>query len=158
MLESYEYRIQLRRDSAVDWESENPVLEQGEAGFDITARKLKIGDGSTAWNSLPYLEGVFLDSSEYDSLKVTEWMATQVDHGTVTSDTALNAEDGYKHFVRIGADNLTISFSNMSDTGYLHELKYIIHNPDGYTFYIEEESTEEYSDYKIIKTAYSVPD
>lgn len=47
-------RIQLRRDSASNWESANPVLALGEPGYDTTNEKLKIGDGVTAWNSLPY--------------------------------------------------------------------------------------------------------
>ena len=43
--------IKLRRGSATDWSS-NPILAQGEPGFDTTNNILKIGDGSTAWNSL----------------------------------------------------------------------------------------------------------
>lgn len=47
--------LQLRRDSSTDWTTENPVLAAGEPGWDQTRKQLKIGDGSTAWNSLPYL-------------------------------------------------------------------------------------------------------
>ena len=43
--------IKLRRGSASDWSS-NPTLAQGEPGFDTTNNILKIGDGTTAWNSL----------------------------------------------------------------------------------------------------------
>ena len=43
--------IKVRRGSASDWSS-NPTLSQGEPGFDTTNNILKIGDGSTAWNSL----------------------------------------------------------------------------------------------------------
>lgn len=50
--------IQLRRDSASDWTTENPILLEGEPGFEIDTGKLKIGDGSTAWSSLSYLTGV----------------------------------------------------------------------------------------------------
>lgn len=46
-------RIQLRRDTATNWSSKNPVLLLGEAGYDTTNNIIKIGDGSTAWNSLP---------------------------------------------------------------------------------------------------------
>lgn len=45
-------RIQLRRDTASNWSSKNPVLLVGEAGYDTTNRILKIGNGSTPWNSL----------------------------------------------------------------------------------------------------------
>ena len=43
--------IKLRRGTASDWSS-NPTLAQGEPGFDTTNNILKIGDGTTAWNSL----------------------------------------------------------------------------------------------------------
>lgn len=46
-------RIQLRRDTAANWSAKNPVLLAGEAGYDTTNKTLKIGTGSTAWNSLP---------------------------------------------------------------------------------------------------------
>ena len=43
--------IKVRRGSASDWSSD-PVLAQGEPGFDTTNNILKIGDGTTAWSSL----------------------------------------------------------------------------------------------------------
>lgn len=47
-------KIQLRRDTATNWSNANPVLSAGEVGVDLTNKKIKIGDGSTAWNSLEY--------------------------------------------------------------------------------------------------------
>jgi Major tropism determinant N-terminal domain/PQQ-like domain len=47
-------RIQLRRDTAANWSSTNPTLAQGEIGIDLTNNKIKIGTGTTAWNSLAY--------------------------------------------------------------------------------------------------------
>ena len=46
-------QIKLRRDTAANWASEDPVLAQGEPGFDTTNNILKIGDGSTIWSLLP---------------------------------------------------------------------------------------------------------
>lgn len=48
------YEIQLRHDTAANWTSANPTLAQGEAGYETDTAKMKIGDGSTAWTSLPY--------------------------------------------------------------------------------------------------------
>lgn len=48
-------KIQFRRDTSANWASTNPVLSQGELGLDLTTLQYKIGDGSTAWNSLPYV-------------------------------------------------------------------------------------------------------
>lgn len=47
-------KIQLRRGNASEWTSANPTLSAGEAGFEIDTRRFKIGDGTTAWNSLAY--------------------------------------------------------------------------------------------------------
>jgi cytoskeletal protein CcmA (bactofilin family) len=47
-------RIQLRRDTAANWTSINPVLALGEPGLDTDIDLLKYGDGVTAWNDLPY--------------------------------------------------------------------------------------------------------
>jgi hypothetical protein len=46
--------IQLRRDTAANWTSVNPILAAGEAGFETDTKKLKVGDGTTAWQSLGY--------------------------------------------------------------------------------------------------------
>jgi len=46
-------KLLIRRGTAAEWSSANPVLAEGEMGFDTTNNILKIGDGVTAWNSLP---------------------------------------------------------------------------------------------------------
>ena len=50
-------QMQQRRDTASNWSSANPVLLQGELGFETDTKKAKLGDGSTAWNSLTYYPG-----------------------------------------------------------------------------------------------------
>jgi hypothetical protein len=47
-------QIQLRRDTASNWTSNNPTLAQGEFAIETDTDKYKIGDGSTAWTSLSY--------------------------------------------------------------------------------------------------------
>lgn len=47
-------QIQLRRGTAAQWTSANPVLAAGEQGWESDTNKLKIGNGSSAWNSLSY--------------------------------------------------------------------------------------------------------
>jgi hypothetical protein len=47
-------RIKLRRDTAANWTSNNPILALGEPGLETDTRKVKYGNGSTAWNSLSY--------------------------------------------------------------------------------------------------------
>jgi hypothetical protein len=48
-------QIQVRRGTAAQWTSSNPTLGAGEQGFETDTLKLKIGNGSTAWNSLAYV-------------------------------------------------------------------------------------------------------
>jgi len=47
-------QLQQRRALASEWTSTNPVLADGEFAFETDTRKMKIGDGVTAWNSLAY--------------------------------------------------------------------------------------------------------
>jgi hypothetical protein len=44
--------LQVRRDTAANWASVNPIMASGEPGYDTTNKILKIGDGTTAWASL----------------------------------------------------------------------------------------------------------
>jgi hypothetical protein len=47
-------QIQLRRGTASQWTTANTLLAQGEIGLETDTSKLKLGDGSTLWNSLSY--------------------------------------------------------------------------------------------------------
>ena len=49
--------FKLKRGTAARWAEVNPILAQGEPGFVYDANRLKIGDGITAWNDLPYIDG-----------------------------------------------------------------------------------------------------
>lgn len=50
-------QIKLRRDTAANFTSKNPVLGIGEPAYETDTKKLKIGDGTTAYNSLDYFAG-----------------------------------------------------------------------------------------------------
>lgn len=71
--------FRLKRGLAARWQELNLVLDPGEPGFELDTYRLKIGDGKTAWNDLPYIgyngagggdDGIIVD--------------------TVLSDTSLN--------------------------------------------------------------------
>lgn len=47
-------QIQLRRSSAGDWTSANPILAQGEMGIELDTNRFKIGNGVDRWADLPY--------------------------------------------------------------------------------------------------------
>lgn len=46
--------FQFRRGTAAQWTAANTVLASGELGLETDTAKFKIGNGTTAWNSLPY--------------------------------------------------------------------------------------------------------
>ena len=62
-------KLQLRRDTAANWEAANPVLAQGEIGLilDNNGKVVgqKIGDGETEWKELP-------DDKESLNVKIAE--------------------------------------------------------------------------------------
>jgi len=52
-------KIQFRRDTAANWATANPTLASGELAYETDTKKYKMGDGSTAWNGLPYFQDLF---------------------------------------------------------------------------------------------------
>lgn len=47
-------RLTVRKGSQDQWQESNPVLLEGELAWEKDARRLKVGDGETPWNELPY--------------------------------------------------------------------------------------------------------
>ena len=47
-------KIQLRRGTAAQWTSANPVLLEGELGLETDTGKIKVGDGVANWNTTTY--------------------------------------------------------------------------------------------------------
>lgn len=71
-------RIQIRRDVKLNWETKNPILLQGEIGYDMTTKNLKIGDGVNAWNDLSYLT-TEVDLSEYYTKTQIDELLTRIE-------------------------------------------------------------------------------
>jgi hypothetical protein len=70
-------QIQVRRGTASQWTSANPTLASGEWGFESDTNKTKIGNGSTAWNSLAYATGsVAVGNITGLGTGVATWLAT----------------------------------------------------------------------------------
>lgn len=47
--------LKIRRDTQSNWVSYNPVLLEGEIGFETDTRKIKVGNGTSNWNDLDYI-------------------------------------------------------------------------------------------------------
>lgn len=56
MADAVKMRYQMKRGTAAEWSSvgSSYVLLDGEWGWERDTHKVKIGDGVTVWNSLPY--------------------------------------------------------------------------------------------------------
>lgn len=48
-------RICQKIDTASRWSALNPVLKNGEIGVESDTKLVKIGNGTTGWNSLSYI-------------------------------------------------------------------------------------------------------
>jgi hypothetical protein len=100
-------KIQLRRGTASQWTSANPTLSSGEAGFETDTGKLKIGNGSTAWNSLSYAS---VTSSDVTT-EVNAAIATLVD----SAPGALNTLNELAAAINDDANFFTTVATNLSN-------------------------------------------
>lgn len=102
-------RLQVRRGTASEWSSLNPVLLSGEIGLETDTQKLKVGDGVTLWNSLIYL----VNASDITSFETT----TQLN----SRDTANRARGNHTGTQPISSiNNLQTELNsklNLSDIG-----------------------------------------
>lgn len=86
--------FQVKRGTAARWEELNPILNPGEPGFEMDTFKLKIGNGSTPWKELPYVNDI--DISKYITIEdiingdVILPVATKTTRGAVLSSTDVN--------------------------------------------------------------------
>lgn len=69
--EGFSY-IKPRRGTTNEWETANPILEEGEIGIEVPSTgvgtglvKIKFGDGVTPWNNLPYGIDDIVDITDY---------------------------------------------------------------------------------------------
>lgn len=49
-------RIQMRRGTTSEWNSADPILNEGEVGYNSTLYSFKIGDGESLWSELDYYQ------------------------------------------------------------------------------------------------------
>ncbi len=57
------YNIKIKRAISTRWSQVNPILSAGELGLESDTARLKVGDGSSSWNTLEYL---YVDPSPID--------------------------------------------------------------------------------------------
>jgi len=81
-------QICVRRDTATNWAASNPVLLNGEVGYDTTNNKIKIGNGTSTWTALSYTA----DSALGTVTSITA--GTGLSGGTITSSGTIAVSYG----------------------------------------------------------------
>lgn len=95
--------IKLRRGTAAQWTSANPVLAAGEIGLETDTLRTKYGNGSSSWSALSYSVA---DASGTSSV---DWSSVLNKPSTFTpSAHATTHEFG-------GSDAITIAQSQVTD-------------------------------------------
>ena len=125
--------FKIRRDTAANWASGNPTLAAGEMGLDQTNNFIKMGDGSTAWNSLAQftqnienvedLVGAMVTSNTETFITVTyddsdgtlDFVVPVLDEDNLSTDSATHLAtqqsikayvDGQTHLSLLDEDNM----------------------------------------------------
>ena len=80
-------RIQQRRDTAARWTQFNPILLEGETGYELDTDQYKVGDGVNAWNSLPYRGDPCVD-------QIGSSQTTPMSQAATTRELMINRGDG----------------------------------------------------------------
>ena len=142
-------QIQFRRDTGSNWASANTILADGEMGINTTTNQFKIGNGSTAWNSLSYapISGTVADIDEVTNVTITSatsgqflkwngtaWVNDAIDLGTDTTGSyvtslvagtgvtlANNSGEGATPTITVDTSAIQARVANVTDTeiGYL---------------------------------------
>ena len=99
-------RIRPKRGSISNWQDANPILAEGEIGFEVPntgvgtgVTRIKVGDGVKAWNDLPYavapeLYVTELDTSDFatnSQLNAVSTIATEA--YTAATNTITNVQE-----------------------------------------------------------------
>jgi hypothetical protein len=110
--------IKIRRGTTTQWTASNRVLQLGELGLDTTLNKLKAGNGTTAWSSLPFLQAD-VDITELSQ----DAVATALANGTHSNITVTYNDSNNSISLATGPDVITqTSLSNTltdATTGYV---------------------------------------
>lgn len=92
--------VQVKRNTSNNWIQTNPILSQGEIGFETDTGLIKIGTGSTPWNSLTH--------NITDRISNTTNALVMSANGALTLPTAgiINSSNGLKLNTNLG--NITL--------------------------------------------------
>jgi hypothetical protein len=118
--------LQFRRGTAALWASANPVLAAGEFGYETDTGKGKVGNGTTAYNSLNYVLGTVAASTLTGTTLASNVVTSSLTSvGTLTSlavtgnvvyHMATNPQGGTSYTLASSDDGILVECSNSTGT------------------------------------------
>ena len=121
-------RIQMRRGTTSEWNSADPILNEGEIGYNSTLASFKIGDGETVWSELDYYQAAAdITPNEIGAIASTEKNAADgvaILDGSKNVVTALSVvfegatANDFETLLTVTepASDITLSLPNSTDT------------------------------------------
>ena len=107
-------RIQMRRGTTSQWNTADPILNEGEIGYNTTLAAFKIGDGSTIWSELDYYQATAtITPSEINAIDISEKGAANgvaeldADKNVITASKVIfegATADAYETYIQLGAE------------------------------------------------------
>ena len=107
--------FQLKRGTAARWIEMNPVLADGEPGFELDTNQLKIGNGKDTWTNLPYL-------TDTASLVTEEELANAID---IAKEEILNQSGLYELNYDKTANEIKLTNKNTGEVSTISTLDFI---------------------------------
>jgi len=121
-------RIQMRRGTTSEWNSADPILNEGEIGYNSTLASFKIGDGTSLWSDLDYYQAAAdITPNEIGAIASTEKNAADgvaILDGSKNVVTALSVvfegatANDFETFLTVTepASDITINLPSTADT------------------------------------------
>ena len=109
---------------AATWTAKNPLLQRGEIGAESDTYRMKIGDGVTYWNDLPYssdsittwgdIQGDIADQTDLqNALNAKQDVLTAGSNIQIDSDNVISATDT----TYTASDGVTLTDTNFTNSG-----------------------------------------
>lgn len=97
-------QIKLRRGTALQWTSTNPILGAAEVGVELDTNKFKLGDGVTEWSDLKY----FSSTEDFAPIDSPSFSGSVSINGDLEIGGSLNVSGSVTY---INSSNLTLEDS-----------------------------------------------
>lgn len=122
-------KIQLRRGTASQWVSANPILSDGEFGYESDTLKFKVGDGTSSWSILSYssaqtasISSAIINTSVFvapeERFNIISGSATgTINIDTITSTAWVYANPGNTNFTVNVRGNASNTLNSILSTG-----------------------------------------